>query len=403
MTTNFYLDRRYDSGTGLSQVKIALNHAGSSTYISTGIRVPTVAWNARAHKIKNDYPNSARLNIALATKKLDVDTAIEELRKAGSLRGLSLPKIRKAVLAYLSPEREAETSSRLIARMERYRDTRKKERTAETYESTIRKIREFDAGADRLTFDDITPEWLTRFDDFMARTSPSANARNIRLRCIRAVFNDAIADGLTITYPFHRFKIRAEATPSRALSREQLRTLFSYQCDRWQQRYLDMFRLSFLLTGINIIDLANLRELHNGRVEGRRAKTNQPFSVIASPEALDIINKYKGKDWLLDIRDRWKSERDFLHRMNHGLQRIGTHYNPHTKVSTGEPLFPGLSSYWARHSWSNIAAELDVPNEVIDAALGHKARGVISVYVRLNYNRKVDEANRRVIDYIFSD
>lgn len=403
MTTNLYLDKRYADGSGLTQVKIAINHLGSTAYIGTGVRIPKEAWDAALHRVAKGYPNASRLNIILATKKLDVDNAIEELRKAGKLKGVSLSKMRTLIADVLSPDKEADSSSRFIARMERYRDSKKKQSTWDSYDQTIRRIREFDRRADSLTFEDVTYQWLVRFDSFMADTAPSANARSIKMRNIRTVFNEAINDEITTVYPFRRFKIKSEATKNRALTRDQLRSLFDYPCAPGQREYLDMFKLSFLLAGINIVDLADLKEIRNGRIECRRAKTNQPFSVNVEPEAMEIINKYRGKDWLLNIRDRYKNHRDYLHRMNDALKRIGIHYDKHTKKSTGEPLFSDLSSYYARYSWANIAAELDVPNEVIDAALGHKARGIISVYVRLNYNRKVDEANRRVIDFVFGD
>lgn len=403
MTTNLYLDQRSIRPGSLPQVKIVINHRGNSTYISTGVRIPEDAWDKDNRCVKKAYPNATRLNIDISTKKLDVDNAIESLRRKGRLKGLTLPKIRKAIVDEIHRDDETDSSALFMARLERYRDTKRKYGTWITYESTVRKVREFDPKADRLTFEDITYGWLTKFDAFMAVTSPSANARNIKLRNIRTVFNEAINDGITTNYPFRRFKIRPEATKSRALTADQLRTLFSVECEPWQREYLDIFKLSFFLAGINIADLVEIKGINNGRIECRRAKTNQPFSVRVEPEALDIINKYKGKGWLLNIRDRYANYRDYLHRLNGGLQSLGTHYDRHQGRGgkrTGEPLFPELTSYFARYSWANIAAELDIPNEVIDAALGHKAQGVISVYVRLNYNRKVDEANRRVIDYV---
>ena len=400
MTTNLYLDTRTADDSGLAQVKIAINHRSSSTYIGTGVRVEPALWERKAQKVSKRHPQSTRLNIILSTKKLDVDNAIEALRKGGGLKGLSLPKIRKAVLEYLSPESKDAPSDRLIARMERYRDAAKKLRTWQTYDETIRRIRDFDPRADRLRFEDITHLWLRDFDAFLAKTSPSANARNIKMRNIRAVFNEAINDEVTDFYPFRRFKIRPQATPSREMTAEQVRLLFNYDCDATQREYLDMFKLSFFLAGINVVDLVHLKEVRDGRVECLRSKTGQPFSVRLEPEARAIIERYRGEEWLINVLDRYKRHEDYLHRMNTGLKRIGIHYDRHAHTSTGEPLFPKLSSYYARYAWANIAAELDVPDEVIDAALGHKKKGVVSVYVRINYNRKVDEANRRVIDYV---
>ena len=90
--------------------------------------------------------------------------------------------------------------------------------------------------------------------------------------------------------------------------------------------------------------------------------------------------------------------------MNDGLKRIGEV----ERVGRGgkkqiTPLFPDISSYWARHTWATIAASLDIPKETISAALGHEIGSPItSIYIKFDQN-KVDEANRKVIDYVNSN
>ena len=66
---------------------------------------------------------------------------------------------------------------------------------------------------------------------------------------------------------------------------------------------------------------------------------------------------------------------------------------------TVNPLFPELTTYWARHSWATIAASLDIPKETIAAALGHGGNTVTDIYIDFDV-RKIDEANRRVIDWV---
>lgn len=57
--------------------------------------------------------------------------------------------------------------------------------------------------------------------------------------------------------------------------------------------------------------------------------------------------------------------------------------------------------YKARHSWATLAAELDIPKETISAGLGHEiGSDVTSIYIKFD-QKKVDDANRRVIDYVF--
>lgn len=87
--------------------------------------------------------------------------------------------------------------------------------------------------------------------------------------------------------------------------------------------------------------------------------------------------------------------------MNNTLQQIG----PMQRHGQGgkkhrNPLFPKLSSNWARHTWATLAAEIDIPDDTIALALGHSSgHRVTSIYIRRN-QKKVDDANRAVIDYL---
>ena len=52
---------------------------------------------------------------------------------------------------------------------------------------------------------------------------------------------------------------------------------------------------------------------------------------------------------------------------------------------------------------ATIAADIDIPDAVIDMALGHKSPyPMTDIYVRRN-QKKVDEAVMAVIDYVNSD
>ena len=119
------------------------------------------------------------------------------------------------------------------------------------------------------------------------------------------------------------------------------------------------------------------------------------------PEALEIIERHRGEKWLVDILDRYKNHNDFTRKINKTLKKVG----PVKRSGLGgkksySPLFPKISTYWARHSWATIAASLDIPMDTIAHALGHGNNTMTDIYIEFD-QRKVDEANRKVLDWVF--
>lgn len=281
-------------------------------------------------------------------------------------------------------------------------DGKENKGTKGVYKHTLDKIRSFDPDVDNRGFEDIDLKWLTAFEAFCAKTA-SKNARNIHLRNIRAVFNNAIDYEITTAYPFRRFKIRPEATRKRSLSVEGLRKLFDYPVEEYAEIYRDCFKLIFMLIGINSVDLWALKSItHDGRIEYKRAKTGRLYSIKVEPEAMEIINKYRGKNGLLCIADRWSDSRNFRHQCNKALQRIGQVERKGRggkKTITAE--FEGVTTYFARHSWATIAYnDLQIPKDIIAQALGHSGSETVTDIYLDKDPKLVDEANRRVIDWI---
>ena len=109
-------------------------------------------------------------------------------------------------------------------------------------------------------------------------------------------------------------------------------------------------------------------------------------------EALQLLERYRGKSGLLCIRDRYKSARDYTQHINDGLKRL-----------IQEQPFTELSTYWARHSWATIAYnEMGASFDTISAALGHQyGSRITAIYINPDQKR-VDELNERMIQLVFS-
>lgn len=68
----------------------------------------------------------------------------------------------------------------------------------------------------------------------------------------------------------------------------------------------------------------------------------------------------------------------------------------------GQLIEPDCSSNWARHTWATLCAELDIPDPTITLGMGHSTAGHRTTAIYIKRDRtKVDEANRKVIDYLW--
>jgi len=343
----------------------------------------------------------SRLGKTIATNSAILNMIADNLARDGR-RDEDVRKIRDMFLEYIGRKKREESAHTFLNWFRRFAELKDNKGTRRVYEHTISRMIAFDNSLARRRFEDINLGWLTDFEAFCAKTA-SKNARNIHLRNIRAVFNNAIDNEITTAYPFRRFKIRPETTRKRSLSVDELRRFISMEVEDYQQFYKDMFLLSFCLIGINAADLARLTEItSDGRIRYTRAKTHREYSIKVEPEALNIIEKYRGRKGLLCIADRWSDHRNFLHQFNKALKNMGSV----ERVGRGgkkvrSPAFPELSSYWCRHTWATIAYnDCGVPEDIIGQALGHAStHTTTSIYINRS-DKLVDEANRRVLDWV---
>lgn len=395
-STSLYLDTRYKRDDGRFPVKLKISFKGNKGFlIPLSVHVSADQW---AHREVVRHSNREKINAYLRDRQNAVNNAIYDLEISGRIGSMSLPAIKGYVEGVLSGGGAAYP---FTDHFEKMMDSRVKPATREIYRQTLIKVRAYD---DReLAFTDITFEWLKGFERFLSGAGLSINTVNIHMRNVRAVFNDAInEDRAPINhYPFRKFKIKSEQTRHRALTIDQLCRLRTFDCEESQVQYRDIFMLIFYLGGINIGDLCGLKEINNGYIEYRRAKTGRLYKIKVEPEALEIIERYRGRDYLLNILDRYQDYRGYLQRLNRNLSEIGTVEvlpgRGGKKKKTGE--FPGLSTYWARHSWATVAASLDIPKETIAAVLGHGGRTVTDIYIAFD-QKKIDRAIRQVIDYV---
>lgn len=402
----YYFDQRAKRKDGKFPLKVSISHKQQFALISLEVFLLPEQWDSAKEKVTG-HPNKLFLNNYIVRQKLNVETELLNLKASGALDSLTGKQIKDKIQQTLGGEVQEQSSLPLfVENCRKFAEEKKNARTKENYLYTLGKVVSFCDEPEALTFEDISYSWLKDFEFFLSETS-AINSISIHMRNIRAVFNDALKSEAINCYPFRKYKIKNEETAKRSLLPKELVSFRDFPCEEHQRQYLDAFMLTFYLIGINTIDLCNLKEIRNGRIEYRRAKTKKLYNIKVEPEAANIIERYKGEGQLLNMLDRYKNYKDYAHRLNENLQEIGEVKfkekiikGKKRKVKERKPLFPEITTYWARHTWATIAHKIGIPKDTISMALGHEF-GCKTTGIYIDFDmEKVDEANRKVIDYL---
>ena len=273
--------------------------------------------------------------------------------------------------------------------------------TARSYSSSIKRLNAF-IGHNKLTFRELTPELLKRYELFLYQEGCKRNTVSLYMRMLRSICNQATRRGKASPQLglFDDVFTGTDSSEKRAttpliigrLQDLDLSNIPSLEFAR------DMFLLSFFLRGIPFVDLTYLRksDVKMGVLRYRRSKTKRLLTVAIEPCAQVIIRKYEqytqNSPYLLPIinpalPDKYKQYQSALRLYNKRL----------THLSTLLGLKIRLTSYVARHSWATAAYREGIPVSVISESLGHASEKVTYTYLASFENRTLRNANKKVI------
>ena len=244
-----------------------------------------------------------------------------------------------------------------------------------------------------LPFESIDYNFLTRMENYMKFKGLKVNSIGIYLRNIRTIYNQAISMGLVdlSLYPFRRYKIPKGTTKHRDLTAQEIASIAKVEIKEPLMRWArDMFMLSFYLIGINMKDLMYVEKIEEGRIKYKRSKGKRDYSIKVWQEAMDIIYRYPGEKYLLNALDNYADYRSATKRINKKLKDVATLCKIEKPVST----------YYGRHAWGTIANSIGVSLDSISRALGHRLVSDVTIIYVKEDQEAIDQANRRVIDYI---
>ena len=280
--------------------------------------------------------------------------------------------------------------------------------TAHVYKSSLNAIITYSGNGD-FTFHEITPEWLKGFEIHLRSRGCSWNTVSTYLRTFRAVYNRAV-DSHFAPYVPHLFRTvytGTRADRKRSLGMEDMKKVFTKMqtsaVSPNMQRVRELFVLMFLLRGLPFVDLAYLRksDLHDNVITYRRRKTGRPLAVTLTPEAMEILKKYMSRDssspYLFPILSNREGTKEAYREYQLALRNFNRQL-----MLLGEILGLGdrLSSYTARHTWATTAYYCEIHPGIISEAMGHSSITVTETYLKPFQNKKIDDANQQVVNFV---
>ena len=275
-----------------------------------------------------------------------------------------------------------------------------KERTSETYTTTLKSFMAFRKGQD-IPLDGITSDLMLLYEAHLKARGVRMNTISFYMRILRAVYNRAVEKVLTPqNNPFRHVYTGIEKTVKRAIPIKEIKILKKLDLSLKPSLDFarDMFLFSFYTRGMSFIDMAYLKKsnLKNGILTYRRRKTGQELTIKWEKCMAEIITKYPKNetDYLLPIIRKQGNERK---QYDNALHLVNYHLKDLSKILK---LQRPLTMYVARHSWASAAKAKHIPLSVISEGMGHDSEATTQIYLASLETSVVDKANKMILELL---
>lgn len=206
-------------------------------------------------------------------------------------------------------------------------------------------------------FSDIDITWLKSYELWLRKGELKDNTIGIRFRTLRAVYNLAIEEKILKVehYPFKRYKVSKlhQETAKRAITKDEINTVINYDVtekDKYTILAIDLFTYSYLMGGINFVDIAYLTKdnVIGNQIVYLRKKTKKQIKFPIHQKALEIHKKYwTDERYIFPILYSYHiTEQQKINR----IHKVITKINKKLKDIGKELNIPiNLTTYVARH------------------------------------------------------
>mgnify|MGYP000046517838 FL=1 len=366
-------------------------------YISLGLSVNPIYWDFKKNAPKPQCPNKEYLDTIIAKTIQEYSAQIIEM-KAMEKDFTASTLVEKVN----NPTKLKTVGDVFIEQMQALKDAQRLSymlSIRQTYNSLLEFNRHLN-----IYFADIDVPWLKRYEAWLRKHGLSGNTIKGRFVDIRTMYNVAIAENLIKVehYPFRKYKVSKlqQETAKRAISKEDVNRITEYKTKSKSIQFaIDIFTFSYLMGGINFIDMAYLtrENIVDTRLVYIRHKTKKLIKLPLHPKAIELIRKYHDDDnpHLLPILMAYhKTEQQRFNR----IHKVIVNVNNRLKNIGKELEIPiTLTTYVARHSHATVLKKAGIATSIISEALGHSSERVTQTYLDSFGNEQMDEAMKSLL------
>ncbi len=364
-----------------------------ASYIASGIMIPPRHWDAGKNKVKSNYPNSSRLNSYLSNKFTEIQDTIllhETLSKGNTSRSLKEKVFGKRPHDFYSVADETLAKYRIEGRIGTYDLNR----------SVITKLKEFRPA---LTFYDITPEFLIKYEHFLReRFGNRTNTVHTNMKFIRKVFNDAIRSDVVEAdaSPFRKYKLKLEKTHRNYLTEEELNQI---ECCTLNQgtlleRCRDMFVFAAYTGGLRVSDVLQLKwaDFDGSHLSVVIKKTGTQVAIKVPNTGLGIMDRYRRvngckDDFIFPMLKPTLNIHDPV-ALDVAVTSATTQINTNLKrLAKMAGIDKRLSFHVSRHTFAVRALKKGITIDKVSKLMAHSTIRETQVYAKI-MNEELDRA-----------
>ena len=371
-TASIYLDENRPKKNGKCSVKIKVTYNRKRKYFSTGVELTTNEFETVFFgKRKTDAQKEIKTRVEYFENKA---TDVINL-----LNVFSFDAFQEKFLD------ERNTADSVSFAFDKYIANLKLENrigTAVSYECAKNSLNNFNKN---LTFAEITPTFLKKYENQMIESGKSISTVGIYLRSLRAVYN--LQNINKSVYPFGvgngKYTIPTSKNTKKALTIQEIGKIYNYKAEpnTTKEMAKDYWLFLYLSNGMNVKDFCLLKweNINENMLTYSRAKTKRSqkegksISVALKPESLEIIRKWGQRsinkdayifphinDKMSEVQKR-ATHQQLTKTINKYIGQIVKEVGINKKVTT----------YFARHSFATVLKRSGAKIEMISELLGH--------------------------------